>query len=99
MPIAIGLLLCIPIGFLFYLQARWLFLRIFRRYGEKERRVARLFGLLGLLLVPLAYGFSLLKNAIPGKPGEAIARGILIMVLGAFLFRTVVLFNKGQNEK
>jgi hypothetical protein len=99
MPISIALFLGIPIGFLFYLEARWLTLRIFRRYGENECKVARLFGVLGLLMVPLIYCFGLLENAIPGKLGEAIAEGFLMVVLGAFTLRIVALLNKGQDEK
>lgn len=86
MPIAIGLLLCIPIGFLFYLEARWLIRRLFKSYEKDKRRAALLFSLLGALVVPIFYCFGRLEDAFPGRSGETIANGFLLAVLGVFFF-------------
>ena len=75
MPISIALLLCVPIGFLFYFEARWLIRHLFGRYEQRERRAARLFGALGASLIPLMYGFGLIEKALPGHLGHTIAFG------------------------
>ncbi len=79
MPISIALLFCVPIGLLFYSEARWLLRFFLGRYERKERRAARLFGAFGALSIPLIYCSGLVGSAISGKLGETVA-GVLFSV-------------------
>ena len=74
MPISIGLLLCIPIGFLFFLEGRWLARYASGRYEQRERRAALLFGIFGASLIPLIYCFGHIEDAFPGF-GKTIENG------------------------
>jgi hypothetical protein len=89
MPIFIALLLCIPLGFLFYFEARWLLRFFLGRYEQKERRAARLFGAFGALSIPLIYCTGLLGDAIPGRFGRTTAAGLFgvatMGLIGPFL--------------
>jgi hypothetical protein len=80
MPIDIALLLCIPIGILFYFAARWLLRFFLGRYEQKERRAARLFGAFGTLSIPLIYCSGLVGDAISGRFGQAVAGGLFAVV-------------------
>jgi hypothetical protein len=80
MPITYALFLCIPIGLLFYFEARWLIRYLLGRYEEKERRAARFFGVFGALLIPLIYCFGHIEDAFPGPAGRAIATGFFAAV-------------------
>lgn len=85
MPISIALLFCIPIGFLFYFEARWLIRYALGRYEQRERRAARLFGVFGASLIPLIDCFGLIEDAFPGRLGKTIAIGFfLVATLGLF---------------
>ncbi len=88
MPISIALLFCIPIGLLFYFEARWLSRRLAGRYELRERRAARFWGFFGALLIPFIYCFGLLEDAFPGRLGKALSVGIGL-VLGISLGRIV----------
>jgi hypothetical protein len=94
-PISIGLLLGIPIAFLFFFEARWLIRYASGRYELRERRAARLFGVFGALLIPLIYCFGLIEDAFPGRLGETIAVGSFAIIGGlvALIFTTM---NKGK---
>ena len=95
MPISIALLLCIPIGFLFYLEARWLTRYLFGRFELRERKAARLFGVFGALLIPIIYCFGLIEYSFPGKLGKAIAFGFLwVATMGIFGPIFVILNNE-----
>ncbi|HUA99545.1 MAG TPA: hypothetical protein VMA34_14540 [Terracidiphilus sp.] len=82
MPISFGLLLGIPIGLIFYFEARWAIRYALGRYEQRERRAARICGAFGVSLVPLIYCFGLIEDAFPGKLGQ-IAAGVFIWVIGA----------------
>jgi hypothetical protein len=78
-PISIALLFCIPIGFLFYFEARWLIRYTVGDYGQRERRVARLLGVFGVALIPLIYSFGLVEDAFPGRLGKVLANGVIVV--------------------
>jgi hypothetical protein len=75
MGISYAILLCLPIGFLFFFEARWLIRYALGRYEKRERRAAQLFGVFGASLVPLIYCFGLVGDAFPGRNGKLIADG------------------------
>ena len=89
MPISIALLLCIPLGLLFYFGARWLLRFFLGHYERKERMSARLFGAFGALSIPLIYYSGLVGDAIPGRLGKVVASGIFALIamglIGPFL--------------
>jgi hypothetical protein len=80
MPISIAILLCIPIGLLFYFGARWGIRYASGRYELRERKAARLFGVFGALLIPLVYFFGRIEDALPGTLGKSIAIGFFMIV-------------------
>ncbi|MGA2167655.1 MAG: hypothetical protein ABSG62_05545 [Terracidiphilus sp.] len=82
MPISLALLLCIPIGFLFYFEARWLIRYALGRYEQRERRAARLFGVFGASLIPSMYCFGIIEEAFPGRLGKTIAIGFFVVAWG-----------------
>lgn len=59
MPISFALLFCIPIGFAFYYEARWLVWWANGRSGMEERRAMLAFTVFGGLLIPGVYSSSL----------------------------------------
>jgi len=73
MPINYALLLCIPIGLLFYFEARWLLRFFLGRYEHKERRAAYSFAAFGALSVPLIYVSGIIGDAISGRLGVVFA--------------------------
>jgi hypothetical protein len=84
-PISIALWFCIPIGFLFYFEARWLIRYALGRFEKRERRAARLFGVLGASLIPLTYCSGLIADAFPGRLGKTVASGFFALaVMGQF---------------
>ena len=92
MPITIALLFCAPIGLLMYFEVAWLMRHIVGRYEDRERRAARLFGVFGALLIPLIYCFGRIEGAFPGRLGETLATGLLLVVawpLVWLLFKTL----------
>jgi hypothetical protein len=80
MPITYALLLCIPIGALYYFAARWLLRFFLGRYELKERRAACLFGAFGALSIPMIYCCGLVGDAVPGRFGQAVADGLFAVV-------------------
>jgi hypothetical protein len=62
MPTSIALLFYVPVGLLFYFEARWFFRRFAGRCEYRERRAARLWGLFGGLLIPLIYCFGFIEG-------------------------------------
>jgi hypothetical protein len=78
MPFYAVLLLCIPIGFLFYFEARWLIRYASGRYEQRERWAARFIGVFGVSLIPLIYSFRLIEDAFPGRLGKSIAIGLFL---------------------
>ncbi len=79
MPINVALLLCIPIGFLFYFEARWLLRYTVGHYERKERKVARVLGVFGGLLIPAIYCFGRLGATFPGRVGEMFTIGLWML--------------------
>lgn len=85
MPFSVALLFCIPIGLLFWIEARWFFRRFLNRYELRERRAASVWGLFGALLIPVIYAYGLIQEAFPGIAGKAVATGFVVVVgLGIF---------------
>jgi len=72
----IVLLFSVPVGFLFFFQARWLVRLLLRRYEREERMLAVFFGIYGALLIPLAYGVKFIEGAFPGRLGKVLAAGL-----------------------
>ena len=73
MPISYALLLCVPIGLIFYWIARSCFLYVMGRYEGPERRASRAFGVFGALLIPDIWIIGNLLEDFPGTPGKVIA--------------------------
>ena len=80
MPISVALLFCIPIGLLFYMEARWFFRRFLHRYELRERKAACAWGLFGVLLIPVIYAHGLIQESFPGTTGRTIATGFFVVV-------------------
>jgi len=96
MPISIALLLCIPIGFAFYYEARWLIRYFLGRYELRERRAARLFGVFGGLLIPMIYCFGLIEDALPGRLGKTAAIGFFMVATMGLVAPMFASLNKGK---
>jgi hypothetical protein len=84
MPINYALLLCIPIGLLFYFTAVGLLHLFLGRYEQKERRAAYCFAAFGVLSVPLIYVSGIVGNAISGAVGTVVS-GVLFGVIAMLL--------------
>jgi len=80
MSLWVALLFCIPIGLLFWMEARWFFRRFLDRYEKRERRAASVWGLFGALLVPMIYCYGVIQDALPGVLGRTIATGFFVVV-------------------
>ena len=87
MPISFALLLCIPIGFLFFFIPRLTSRFVIGRYGRLERRASLAFGIFGVLLIPDLWTFGCLQEEFPNAPGTAIA---LLLFLGEGLVLAAV---------
>jgi hypothetical protein len=96
MPISIALFLGIPIGFLFYFEARWLIQWCLGRYESRERKVARFCAFFGVLLVPLIYCFGFIWQEFPGRIGEVLAMGFFTAASFAFAGPIIAILNKGK---
>ena len=79
MPLSYALLLCIPIGFLFFLVARLTSRLVIGRYGRLERRASFAFGFFGVLLIPDLWIFVCLHDKFTDTPGMAI--GFLLFLV------------------
>ncbi|MGD0522632.1 MAG: hypothetical protein ABSA48_15355 [Terracidiphilus sp.] len=94
MPISIALLLCLPIGFLFYFEARWLIRYALGRFEQRERRAARFLGVFGASLIPLIYCCGLIEDAFPGRLGETMAIGLLAVATWGLVGSIFVTLNE-----
>jgi hypothetical protein len=83
-PISVSLVFCIPIGVLFYFEARWLIRYAVGRFEHRERKAARFCGAFGVSLIPLIYCFGLIQEAYPGTLGKTIAYGLLAAATWVF---------------
>jgi peptidoglycan/LPS O-acetylase OafA/YrhL len=98
MPISIGLLLCLPIGILFFFEARWLIRYAVGRYEQRERRAARIFGIFGASLIPLMYCFGRIEGAFPGRLGKAIAMGFFMVVICGLVLPTLATLEERKKD-
>jgi hypothetical protein len=98
MPISAALLFCIPIGIAFYFEARWLIRWATRRCDLKERRLAIAFGVLGALLIPVAYSACLAQSALSERLEKTIAVGIIVAVAGCIAGFAGCAFVSDQKE-
>ena len=93
MPINYALLLCIPIGLLFYFGAVGLLHFFLGRYEQKDRAAAYLFAAFGALSIPLIYCTGILGDTIPGQYGRTIAGGlfglIAVLLIGPLLRKLI----------
>jgi hypothetical protein len=96
MPISIALWFGIPIGFLFYFEARWLLRFFLGRYERKERLAARFFGAFGVSLIPLVFCSGLIEHAFPGRLGEILAMGFFMVVGWGFWGMFIATVNEGR---
>jgi hypothetical protein len=71
MPISYALLLCIPIGFVFFLLARFGLRYLMGWYERPERRSALIFGLFGALLIATIWTMGCLEEEFPTITGKA----------------------------
>ena len=91
MPISFALLLCIPIGLLFFFIARLSSGFVIGSYGRRERRASLAFGVFGVSLIPDLWTFGCLQEEFPNTPGTAIAF-LLFVVEGLVLAAIFRLF-------
>ncbi len=96
MPISIAFLLCVPIGFLFYFEARWLIRYCLGRFESREHRAARICGFFGASLIPLIYCFGLIEQELPGRIGEFLAMGFFMVASSGFLGAVIAILGKGR---
>jgi hypothetical protein len=97
MSIYLALLFCIPIGYLMFLEARYLLKYWAGRYEERERKAARVFGVFGGLLIPVIYCSGLTEDAFPGKIGKVAVAGLwftLAAVVAGIVGRIMTLPSK-----
>jgi len=89
MPISYALLLCVPLGFLFFWIARSASLYIMGRYEQPERRASLAFGVFGALLIPDLWTIGCLEEEFPIAPEMVIPFLVLIVefFVLALLFR------------
>jgi hypothetical protein len=89
MPISYALLLCIPIGFLFFFIARLTSRLVIGRYEGTERRASAAFSVFGALLIPTIWVFGHLQEDLPNIPPVAIAFSLfaLEVLILAVIFR------------
>ncbi len=78
MPISYALMLCIPIGLLFYFIARQLSRSIIGCFGRVERRAALAFGAFGVLLIPYLWIVGCLHEEFSKIPYAAISFLLLL---------------------
>jgi len=78
MPISYALLLCIPIGLLFFWIGRLCSLYVLGRYEGRERRGAIAFGVFGFLLIPDIWTIGNLLEEFPGTTGMLISYLLLL---------------------
>jgi hypothetical protein len=87
MPISYALLLCVPIGFLFFWIGRICSRYVIGRYERTERRASMAFGVFGAFLIPDIWIIGNLQEEFPGTIGMVIgyslllAEGLVLMVL------------------
>lgn len=79
MPISYALLLCIPLGFVFFLIARFCLRYLMGHYGQTERRGALAFGVFGALLIPYLWTCGCLQDFFPHTPYMIIAFLLLLV--------------------
>lgn len=96
MPISIALFLCMPSGFLAYVEARWLIRYFFGRFESRDRKAARICGFFGASLIPLLYCFGLIEQQFHGKLGENLAMGFIMVVSWGFAGPVVAILTKGK---
>lgn len=99
MPINYALLLCIPIGLLAYIEARWMVRYVLGKYEARERRAARLVGIYGALIIPLIFVCGLAGNSLSGRTGKIITPVLFALISAGFVgpvFR--VLFERVSDD-
>ena len=98
MPISYALLLCIPIGFLFFLIARLTCRIAIGRYDRFEHRASLAFGAFGALLIPDLWTLGSIKEEFPGRPGTVFSF-LLFAVEGLILAAVFRLFGKSKADE
>lgn len=87
MPISYALLLCLPIGYLFFWIGRLCSLYVLGRYEGSQRRASMAFGVFGALLIPDIWVIGNLQEEFSGMIGMVIgyslllAEGLVLMAL------------------
>jgi hypothetical protein len=99
MPISYALLLCIPMGFLFFWIARSCFLYVMGRYEGPEYRASMAFGVFGVLLIPNIWTAGCLQEEFPNVPGMLVAFPLLMVVEGIVLVGLFRPFPRRGGEK
>jgi hypothetical protein len=95
MPISYALLLCIPIGFLFFFIARLTSRFVLGRYGPFEHRASMAWGVFGALLIPDLWILGSLHEEFSGLPGTVIS-SLVIPIEGLTLVVVFRLFRKSN---
>jgi len=86
MPISYALLLCVPIGFLFFWIGRLCSLYLLGRYAGPERRASMAFGVFGALLIPDIWIIGNLQEEFSGMIGMVIGYSFF-WLRGSFSWR------------
>jgi hypothetical protein len=98
MPITYALLLCVPIGALFYFEMRWVIKRFFGSYGQKEIAAARLWGLFGALIIPFIYCSGLIGSLFPQRFETIVIAGIFVALSSAVLLPILAILTGKKEE-
>jgi hypothetical protein len=96
MPISIALFLGIPIGAVFYFEARWLIRYVSGHYEQRERKAARIMGVFGALLVPIIYCIGTIEEAVPGSLGKTLAFGFIAVATWGTFGSMLLILSKGK---
>ena len=78
MPISFALLLCIPIGFLFFFIARLTCRFVLGRYESYEHRATLAFSIFGALLIPDIWTIGCLQEGFPKVPEMLISSPVFL---------------------
>jgi hypothetical protein len=99
MPISYALLLCMPIGFVYFLVARFCLRYLMGHYERPERRSALIIGLFGAMLIPTIWILGCLKEEFPTMSGMVISYLLFSvegLIIAEFIRRS---YTKNRDEE
>jgi hypothetical protein len=99
MRISYALLLCIPIGFIFFFIGRVTSRLVIGCYEQFERRASIAFGVFGALLIPDLWAIGSLKEEFPNVPGMETGFPLLLTLEGLILAAVFQLLRKSRVDQ